>query len=700
MLTSLARAALLSAAALAAPTPSATSRSGAALPAAPPRNAFAEGSRRAIVDAVVFTGTVRDSRGAALSGAVVTATVGTVARGSTTSDGAGRYTLRIERLARADALTLSARRIGFATSSARPRVAGDTVRVDFTLATSALALQQMTAPTGTGASAADAARTSESRTRRDRAESEGRPLPVAVPAPFIVAPQRGVAASALVRGAPPAAERHPGFPRDVRGTRPPADREGYDRIEENPFLAVASNPRSTFSVDVDAASYGNVRRFIANGQRPPADAVRIEELVNYFPYALPAPRGDDPLAITTEVAPAPWQPQHRLVRVALQSRAIETSALPPSNLVFLVDVSGSMNEPNKLPLVQRSLRLLVDQLREQDRVAIVVYAGAAGLVLPPTPGDQKERIVAAIDRLQAGGSTAGGDGLQLAYRVARESRSARGVTRVILATDGDFNVGVSSDGELERLVESKRAEGTYLTVLGFGTGNYQDAKMEKLAKRGNGNYAYVDDLDEARKVLVHELGATLHTVADDVKLQIEFNPAAVRGYRLIGYEDRLLRDEDFIDDAKDAGDIGAGHAVTALYEVVPRGTESTVTLRGVDPLRYGTAAVASPTRSANELLYVQVRYKRPGDATSRLMTHPVSASVRRPPSDDFRFAAAVAEWGMLLRGSAHAGQANASQVLTLARGALGDDAGGYRRAFVQLVEAWRALETSVARVTR
>jgi Ca-activated chloride channel family protein len=476
---------------------------------------------------------------------------------------------------------------------------------------------------------------------------------------------------------------------------PGGDREQYDRIEDNPFLAVASNPRSTFSVDVDAASYGNVRRFLMQGQRPPADAVRIEELVNYFPYALPAPRGEDPIAITTEVAPAPWRPEHRLVRVALKARPIDVAELPPSNLVFLVDVSGSMNEPNKLPLVKRALRLLVDQLRPQDRIAIVVYAGSAGLVLPSTPGAEKARIAEAIDRLEAGGSTAGGEGLLLAYRVAREQRVPNGTNRVILATDGDFNVGPSSDAEMERLVEAKRAEGTYLTVLGFGTGNYQDAKMEKLAKQGNGNYAYVDDLSEARKVLVHELGATLHTVADDVKLQVEFNPAAVRGYRLIGYEDRLLRDEDFADDKKDAGDVGAGHAVTALYEVVPAGVTGTVTLRGVDPLRYG-AAPAPNKSNRDELLYVQLRYKRPGESTSRLMTHPVAASVTRDPSADFRFAASVAEFGMLLRNSEHKGRATAGQVLTLARGALGGDEGGYRAEFVRLVEKWQDLERLTA----
>ena len=486
-------------------------------------------------------------------------------------------------------------------------------------------------------------------------------------------------------------------------------REGYDRIEDNPFLAVAGNPRSTFSIDVDRASYGNVRRFITRGQRPPADAVRIEELVNYFPYALPSPRGEHPIAIATEVMPAPWQPKHRLVRVALQARRIETAQLPPSNLVFLLDVSGSMASPDKLPLVKQAFRLLVEQLRPQDRVAIAVYAGAAGLVLPSTSGREKARILEAIERLEAGGSTAGGEGLLLAYRTAREARAqiegdGRINSRVVLATDGDFNVGVSSDAALERLIEDQRASGTYLTVLGFGTGNYQDAKMEKLAKRGNGNYAYVDDLAEARKVLVHELGATLHVVAQDVKLQVEFNPAAVRAYRLIGYENRLLRDEDFADDRKDAGDVGAGHSVTALYEVVPAGVTGTVAVRDAEPLRYGNANGANEPRPAaagrDELLFVQLRYKRPGEDTSRLMRQVVRSddAVRSvaAASTDFRFAASVAGFGMLLRDSEHKGAATVADVLALARGAVGDDPGGHRAEFVGLVEKWRRLDAEIA----
>uniref|UniRef100_UPI003562DB97 vWA domain-containing protein n=1 Tax=Gemmatimonas sp. TaxID=1962908 RepID=UPI003562DB97 len=366
---------------------------------------------------------------------------------------------------------------------------------------------------------------------------------------------------------------------------------------------------------------------------------------------------------------------------------IETAALPPSNLVFLIDVSGSMNQWNKLPLVKSSLRLLVDQLRPQDHVALVVYAGAAGLVLPSTSGEEKATIATAIDRLEAGGSTAGGAGIELAYRTAREHFKPNGNNRVILATDGDFNVGASSDGDMERLIESKRAEGTYLTVLGFGEGNYQDAKMEKLAKRGNGNYAYVDDIAEARKVLVKEMGATLVTVANDVKLQVEFNPAAVRAYRLIGYENRLLATEDFTDDKKDAGDMGAGHAVTALYEVVPTGVTGTITLRGQDSLRYQVPSNDAPrtTATKNELMFVRMRYKTPGESASKQLTQAVIDTGRGSVSSDFRFAASVAAFGMVLRNSEHKGTATLRSALEMARGARGEDEGGYRAEFVGML---------------
>lgn len=464
------------------------------------------------------------------------------------------------------------------------------------------------------------------------------------------------------------------------------NREGYDRIEENPFLAVRDNPLSTFSADVDRAAYGNMRRYLGQLDRPPADAIRIEELVNYFPYSLPEPRGTDPLSISTDVMPAPWEPRHRLVRIALQSRRIAAEALPPSNLVFLVDVSGSMEAPDKLPLVKQSLRLLVEQLRPQDRVALVTYAGAAGVALPSTTGDQRRTIVEALDALEAGGGTAGGAGLELAYRVAREHFISNGNNRVILATDGDFNVGPSSDAALERLIEQKRRDGTYLTVLGFGGGNYQDAKMEKLAKHGNGNYAYVDELLEARKVMIREMGATLVTVANDVKIQAEFNPALVQAYRLIGYEDRLLRSEDFADDRRDAGDIGAGHQVTALYEVVPVGVKGTVQLPAVETSRYGTSRTEPPKAThTKELLFVKLRYKQPGDSTSRLLSHVVPNQVGAGDTDT-RFAAAVASFGLLLRESAYKGSSSIPGVLRLARSSLGEDRDGFRADFVKLVE--------------
>ncbi len=460
--------------------------------------------------------------------------------------------------------------------------------------------------------------------------------------------------------------------------------ESYAHIVENPFLAVAANPLSTFSIDVDRASYSNVRRFIANGQRPPADAVRIEELVNYFHYDYPDPRDEHPFSITTDVASAPWNPLHRLVRVGLQGRKVDLADIPASNLVFLIDVSGSMQAPDKLPLLKSAFRLLVNELRAVDRVALVVYAGAAGLVLLSTPGDQKPTILEAIDGLEAGGSTAGGAGIKLAYDVAHENHIAGGNNRVILATDGDFNVGPSSDAEMVRLIEDKRRQGTFLTVLGFGTGNLQDSKMEQLADHGNGNFAYIDSMLEARKVLVTELGGTLLTIAKDVKVQVEFNPGRVQGYRLIGYENRLLRNEDFADDTKDAGELGAGHSVTALYEVVPTGVESGVTLRGLDTLRYQVPATTRMTGS-NELLYVKLRYKAPDRDQSVLLEHPVPDRIEQS-SIDLRFASAVAGFGMLLRESEHSGTWSMADVLATARGALGPDPHGYRAEFVRLVE--------------
>jgi Ca-activated chloride channel family protein len=425
--------------------------------------------------------------------------------------------------------------------------------------------------------------------------------------------------------------------------------EEYGRFEENPFLRPDDNPLSTFSIDVDRASYANVRRFLRDGVRPPRDAVRIEEMVNYFTYDYPQPSGDDPVSITTELATCPWNEQNRLLLIGLQSKKIETADLPPNNLVFLVDTSGSMQSPDKLPLVKDALRLLVDQLRPQDTVSIVAYAGSAGLVLKPTHGSDRGVILEALDAFEAGGSTAGAEGIVLAYDVARQNFLPDGNNRVVLATDGDFNVGVSSDGELEQLIESKRRDGIFLTVLGFGTGNLKDSKMELLADKGNGNYAYIDSIAEARKSLVQEMGATLLTVAKDVKIQVEFNPATVGAYRLIGYENRLMRAEDFNNDAKDAGEIGAGHSVTALYEIVPAG--GTVPNATVDPLKYQTRRAAG----GSELATLKLRYKQPDGDASRLMTHVVSPTMASAVSENFRLASSVAQLGMLLRDSPHKG---------------------------------------------
>jgi Ca-activated chloride channel homolog len=471
----------------------------------------------------------------------------------------------------------------------------------------------------------------------------------------------------------------------------PMNTENYAVIEESRFLPAGTNPRSTFSIDVDAASYTNVRRFLTSGQRPPKDAVRIEELLNYFRYDYPEPDGKDRFSVTTDLAVAPWALEHRLLRIGIKGRSLRTESVPPSNLVFLLDVSGSMQPPNKLPLVKQAFRLLVQELRPQDRVAIVVYAGAAGLVLPSTPGSDKATILAALDRLEAGGSTAGGAGLRLAYEVAKQHYDRGGNNRVILATDGDFNVGESSDGAMVRLIEERRDQGIFLTVLGFGTGNLKDSRMEQIADKGNGHYAYVDHLNEARRVFVREFAGTLVTIAKDVKIQVEFNPAKVAAYRLVGYENRALRNEDFVDDRKDAGELGAGHTVTALYEIVPVGASLEGTGGDLDDLKYQTVRPRSGVNS-DEWLTVQLRYKEPEGATSRLLTHPVR--VRRPaaePGGDFRFAAAVAAFGLVLRESEYRGTATLDQVLQLARGAEGRDPDGERAEFVRLVESARLL---------
>ena len=609
---------------------------------------------------VVVSGVVRDAAtNAPLAGAQVSGP-----GGSARVDSAGRYSLTLRARDGQKSVVLTARRIGYEPSTRTVAVTADSAVVDFALRASSLKLGE-TVVTG----APDLGRRAEARMARAyaprvplRTEWEGRRSRDAV-----ADTTAGDRCTAGLR----------------RTACDSANTEGYDAIAENPFLAVRGNPRSTFGVDVDRASYSNVRRFLSQGALPPRDAVRIEELVNYFPYEGAAPTGSHPIAVATEVMPAPWLPAHRLVKVTLQAKRMAARELPASNLVFLIDVSGSMQSEDKLPLVQQSLRLLVNELREQDRVAIVVYAGAAGLVLPSTPGDQKRRIIAAIDKLSAGGSTAGGAGIRLAYQVAKENFAPEGNNRVILATDGDFNVGVSSDAELVQLIEQKRTEGTFLTVLGYGMGNYKDNKLEKLADRGNGNYAYVDDIVEARKTLVQEMGGTLVTVAKDVKIQVEFNPAKVRGYRLIGYENRALRDEDFTDDAKDAGEIGAGHTVTALYEVIPVGARSPVVLREAAPLRYEREERSGTAAAADELFHVAVRYKQPSGGRSAELRHPV-ADRATAPSGDFVFAAAVASFGMLLRESPHAGNASIEDVIAAAQGALGRDEFGYRAGFVAM----------------
>ena len=492
--------------------------------------------------------------------------------------------------------------------------------------------------------------------------------------------------SSVSAAGPILARAAPGLP------APPVDREGYAYIEENEWIGVGDEPLSTFAIDVDRASYSNVRRFLRDGMRPPIDAVRIEELINYFPYSDPAPDPNDehPFFVTAEVGPAPWQPLHHLVRIGMKAREIDMEDAPANNLVFLLDVSGSMNSPDKLPLLKKAFSMLAEELRPQDRVAIVVYAGAAGLVLPSTPGSERETILGALESLRAGGSTAGGAGIRLAYSVAEENFIDGGNNRVILATDGDFNVGASSDSEMVRLIEEKREGGTFLTVLGFGTGNLQDAKMEQIADHGNGNFAYIDSELEARKVLVTEMGGTLLTVAKDVKIQVEFNPARVAAYRLIGYENRLLAAQDFNDDTKDAGELGAGHTVTALYEIVPVGVETPVEVRDVDALRYQRDPRTEATDN-EELLFVKLRYKEPDGDVSKLVTRKVE-EVTTATSDDFRFSAAVAAWGMLLRGSEHCDGFTLADVARMARGALGDDPNGYRGDFLRLLDTARSMD--------
>ena len=470
------------------------------------------------------------------------------------------------------------------------------------------------------------------------------------------------------------------------GRGPGEGGDRFDRIYENRFLAVTDKPLSTFSIDVDTASYSKVRMFLQQNRLPRPDAVRIEELVNYFNYRYEAPVDKQPFASRVEITQCPWTPNHRLARIGIKGREIEQSKRPSSNLVFLLDVSGSMESPNKLPLLRRGMKMLVDQLGENDRVAIVVYAGAAGLVLDSTTADQKGVILGALDRLQAGGSTNGGAGIQLAYQVALDHFIKGGVNRVILCTDGDFNVGTTGTGSLVRMAEDNAKSGTFLTVLGFGMGNHNDSMMEQISNKGNGNYAFIDTENEARKVLVEQINSTLVTIAKDVKIQVEFNPKEVAAYRLIGYENRILAAEDFNDDTKDAGEIGAGHTVTALYEIIPVGVSSKA-LGKIDKLKYQKPTKPSSAANQGELLTVKIRYKQPDGDTSKLLEFPIKDTGKRfgQADQDFRFAAAVAQFGMLLRDSEHKGDSNYAAVLEIATEAAAGDKSGYRQEFLELV---------------
>ncbi|MBC7901235.1 MAG: VWA domain-containing protein [Saprospiraceae bacterium] len=466
--------------------------------------------------------------------------------------------------------------------------------------------------------------------------------------------------------------------------------ERYAEITENPFLESSRAPLSTFSIDVDTASYANVRRYLTNGQLPPKDAVRIEELINYFEYDYPQPVGDVPFSVNTETAVCPWNTKHKVVQIGLQGRKVSLDDIPATNLVFLVDVSGSMNSPDKLPLLKDGLRMMVNQLKPQDRVAIVVYAGSSGLVLPSTPVSNKGEIVSALNDLEAGGSTNGGQGIQLAYTVAANNFIQGGNNRVILATDGDFNVGLTGDSELVQMIEQKRKSGIFLSVLGFGAGNLNDSMMEKLADKGNGNYAYIDSREEARKALGEQVAGTLYTIAKDVKIQVEFNPARVAGYRLIGYENRLLADRDFENDKKDAGEIGAGHSVTALYEIIPAG--QTVDNNGIE-LKYSQAP-PSDTRFGNELMTVKLRYKEPEGSQSKLLTMGVlDADISvGSASENLRFASAVAQFGMLLRDSRYKANSSFANVELLAQNSLSSDLKNYRGDFLNLIRRTKELK--------
>ena len=622
--------------------------------------------RAAQADRGILVGTIKNVSGAGVPGVRVEAQ-GPVTASAVTD---ARGTFRIGNLVPGD-YVVTATLAGFATTTARARIAPrNETRIALELRAGPLNEAVVTGQ----ATSMDAETSARQVTGTGQFRTAGSPRPL----------------EALAAAAAP-----PFLSDPVERRRRGRNTESYDHIDENGFKHVSADPLSTFSVDVDTASYANVRRFLREGRLPEPGAVRVEELINYFRLPYAEPDGPEPFSITTELAECPWNPDHRLALIGIQGRAVTRREPAPRNLVFLIDVSGSMASHDKLPLVQSAMRMLVDELEERDRVAIVVYAGASGLALPSTTGRDKAAITRAIAELEPGGSTNGAEGIQLAYRVAREHFIRGGVNRVVLATDGDFNVGVTSQDALVRLIERERQSGVFLSVLGVGTGNLKDSTMEQLAGKGNGNYAYLDSLHEARKVLVRELGGTLDTIAKDVKIQVEFNPLSVDGYRLIGYENRVMANEDFNDDTKDAGDIGAGHSVTALYEIVPKGTRTPGTPRS--DLKYQSEPRIAPAARGDELLTVAVRFKQPDADESRRVSATMLRSPR-PMTANLGFASAVAEFGMLLRGSPHAGRASYGSVIERARRYAGDDRDGYRTEFIRIAE--RAAELAVERPRR
>lgn len=617
-------------------------------------------------------GTIRGSVATNGTPARVTITCGTVTK-TTMTDPAGNFSIGG---LPAGACTVSASASGFSAAAASVTVTGGNI------ASVSLALKSATPKIEPKVVTKPDTRHEKTKKAEDKpVYAPAEPAPAVAPQPMNYRP-------------PPARYRVQQGPMATRPSQPLVidgdpnhNTEAYDKIDDNPFFKVSARPLSTFSVDVDTASYANTRRFLADGKLPPKDAVRVEEMINYFSYDYPQPAKGEPFSITTDVTQSPWNAKMKLVRVGLKAPAIEDSQVPARNLVFLIDVSGSMTDANKLPLLKQAMNLLVAQMRPQDKIAIVTYAGNAGLALPPTSGNEKDTIRNAIFRLEPGGSTNGAAGIQLAYDLAEKQKSKGGINRVILATDGDFNVGTTDQGSLIRLIEERREKGVFLTVLGFGMGNYKDSTLEKLADKGNGNHAYIDSLSEARKVLVKEAGATLVTVAKDVKLQVEFNPTTVAGYRLIGYENRVLKDEDFNDDKKDAGDIGAGHSVTALYEIVPAGTEVPGAGK-VDDLKYQSKTVPNANATTGELMTVKIRYKQPDGKTSKLLSRSVANQTVElaKTSADLRWATAIAGFGMLLRESPHRGNLSWKQVQAMAEAAIGTDTDGYRKQAIELIK--------------